>query len=577
MPTKMKTTGLSFAKRAVHTLLLVPALASIAAAAPDSAEGFNAADLSYYRQVHAPVTKAWESGDGFVRGSGIGNPLFLPHEFGTESGRISMRLALEAVDGTGASVLFGKANHFGLDGSGRKLFVEGPAFGGRKAVLLGPATEIIRANEPFVATIEREDDQLRFVIDGKEIHVLRGFTGPLGQVGVRPHRSTMRVYGVSIEGMKSIQQRTGWTPPQESGLATFLGEPKLEIQSLFEGGRMPNVVVALDGTVIATWAGGGYKVRRSLDGGTTWEPESLVEEGVHGGGVTVDEVTGDVLIFVENSHPPGPPPRIYRSSDHGATWTLDEATVIHPLHRKASGHVPSMHMNEHGITLRFGNRRGRLLRATGNYMGGNIAGGPADAFCNAIYSDDGGRTWDTSAPFPAFGTNEAAVTELTDGRILFIARRHLGTDGLDMFKKHFAWSHDGGETWRDLRVSPVLPDGNTNSRYGLMHGLLRLPVHGRDILIFSNVESDTARERGTVWASFDGGETWPVKRLVDAGSFAYSSLAAGRAGTASEGWIYLQYEIWGRGSIARFNLSWMLAGEATGNGTIPDWASAPAP
>jgi sialidase-1 len=32
-----------------------------------------------------------------------------------------------------------------------------------------------------------------------------------------------------------------------------------------------------------------------------------------------------------------------------------------------------------------------------------------------------------------------------------------------------------------------------------------------------------------VWASFDGGKTWPVKRLVDEGSFAYSSLVTGRA------------------------------------------------
>jgi hypothetical protein len=53
---------------------------------------------------------------------------------------------------------------------------------------------------------------------------------------------------------------------------------------------------------------------------------------------------------------------------------------------------------------------------------------------------------------------------------------------------------------------------------------------------------------------------------------AYSSLAAGRPGTPSEGWIYLQFEH-GEGKqqyagcqIARFNLAWLLAGEATGDG-----------
>ena len=73
----------------------------------------------------------------------------------------------------------------------------------------------------------------------------------------------------------------------------------------------------------------------------------------------------------------------------------------------------------------------------------------------------------------------------------------------------------------------------------------------------------------TVWASFDGGKTWPLKRLIEPGPSAYSSLNAGRPGTSSEGWIYIHYEA-GRGSkLARFNLAWLLDGEATGEGTVP--------
>lgn len=67
----------------------------------------------------------------------------------------------------------------------------------------------------------------------------------------------------------------------------------------------------------------------------------------------------------------------------------------------------------------------------------------------------------------------------------------------------------------------------------------------------------TERKRGTVWASFDGGNTWPEKRLVDEGNFAYSSLTAGRTGTPSEGMIYLLYESNGGAKIARFNLDWV--------------------
>jgi hypothetical protein len=54
--------------------------------------------------------------------------------------------------------------------------------------------------------------------------------------------------------------------------------------------------------------------------------------------------------------------------------------------------------------------------------------------------------------------------------------------------------------------------------------------------------------------------------------FAYSSLNAGRLATKSEGWIYVHFE--GGGSkVARFNLSWLLEGEKTGEGDLPDWIS----
>ncbi|MCP4513089.1 MAG: exo-alpha-sialidase, partial [Fuerstiella sp.] len=92
------------------------------------------------------------------------------------------------------------------------------------------------------------------------------------------------------------------------------------------------------------------------------------------------------------------------------------------------------------------------------------------------------------------------------------------------------------------------------------------------VLIFSNIDTPNAkRERGTVWVSMDGGMTWPVKRLVYEGASAYSSLTAGRPGTPSEGWIYLHFEGGPEGGsqVARFNLSWLIAGEPTGDGTIP--------
>ncbi len=337
------------------------------------------------------------------------------------------------------------------------------------------------------------------------------------------------------------------------------GQEKFEVHTVFEGERFPNVVVAMDGSVVATWGRNTYQVRRSEDGGSTWDPViTVADPGFHGGGVTVDENSGAVFAFVEEGHPPAPI-AVYKSNDHGKTWKKHDA-VIHP---DIKGNVPSMHMNERGITLKYGKHAGRLIRPARSYTGGNQREFWPDHYTNAIYSDDGGNTWHTSDPFPAYGTGEATLEELSDGRIYYNSRRHLSTDGLNPRMRYIAWSYDGGETWEDLSVSEELPDGDQNRDYGLMGGLVRLPIDDHDILLFSNIDSPEGRHSGTVWASFDGGKTWPVSRLVDGGGFAYSSLAAGRESTPSEGWIYLMYEggdPYGYAYMARFNLAWVTKG-----------------
>ena len=192
-------------------------------------------------------------------------------------------------------------------------------------------------------------------------------------------------------------------------------------------------------------------------------------------------------------------------------------------------------------------------------------------YTNAIYSDDRGKTWHTSDPFPENGTGEAAIAELSDGRLYYNSRVHWQERPKNTRRRH-AFSEDGGKTWKDWQVVEVLPDGHQHRSYGCMGGLVRLPVKGQDVLIFSNVDTKNAkRERGTVWASFDGGRTWPLKRLVFEGAHGYSSLNAGRPGTPSEGWIYLNFEGGPKGgsTVARFNLAWLLEGEPTGDGNVP--------
>ena len=350
----------------------------------------------------------------------------------------------------------------------------------------------------------------------------------------------------------------------------FLGEPAVvPMQALWQGrGGWGGIVSTRDGTMVAFQSPGGNACRRSRDGGRTWEPDVMLAPDAKGGNALIDENTGD-LLFVN----PGEG-CLFRSRDSGATWSR-ESCAVHP---DGFGLVPKQEgvaAMQAGITLMFGKQKGRLLtpaRIMGPKNSNDVAWRPYH-YSTALYSDDGGKVWYTSKPFPVMGTGEAALAELSDGRILYNSREHMSPGN-----RYFAWSDTGGELWINPSCSPDLPDGVRGSSYGCMGGMLRLPVGGCDILLFSNLDTDSGempkqvgastskgREKVTVWASFDGGRTWPVKRLAYDGPSAYSTLGVGRSGTPSQGKIFLLFEGGPGGfyeavQVMSFNLSWLLNG-----------------
>ena len=356
------------------------------------------------------------------------------------------------------------------------------------------------------------------------------------------------------------------TKTTEGKLSTFLGKPSMDIQPLFNEIRHPNIVVTMKGTILATLGDKKLLARRSEDGGKTWGPEIIIAEpAFQGGGLIVDETNGNIIAFAEDRHPPAPL-SVYRSKDDGKSWQKFEVK-IYPDTR---GNIPSMHMNENGITLRHGKNAGRLIRAARHYGKANY---PKEHwpthYTTAIYSDDHGKTWKTSKPFSEMGTGEAGIAELTDGRLYYNSRSHWNGKKPPLRRRE-AWSSDGGETWYDWKIVNVLPDGPQDTNYGCFAGLVRLPVVDQDILLYSNCDSPSGRNTGTIWVSFDGAKTWPLKRILWKGAFQYSSLSVGRHNTSSEGWIYIHFE--GRlpqTHVGRFNLSWLMEGQMTGNGEVP--------
>jgi hypothetical protein len=332
--------------------------------------------------------------------------------------------------------------------------------------------------------------------------------------------------------------------------------------------RIPAITIAPDGTVLA-FAGNCSLLRTSVDKGKTWSPEREIVPGKNlDGNVMVDEVTGELIILSPSSSKPC----VYRSKDNGRSWTR-EAIKIKPnalgqgVFKNSPINIVAM---EPGLTLKYGEHKGRLLIA-GRIQppkGDNAQEYWVYNYNTSMYSDDHGLTWQISDPIMT-GTGEGAVAELSDGRIYYNSRSHMSVDHM----RRIAWSHDGGNRYVDWSTSEELYEigepfyfkYGSRPSYGCKAGLVRIPDEasgGKDILLYSQPDWKGGwRYQMTVWASFNGTATWPVKRLIDQGHSAYSSLAAGKDGT-----IYLLYEggdkkLYDEVNVAVFNLKWLLEGE----------------
>jgi hypothetical protein len=361
------------------------------------------------------------------------------------------------------------------------------------------------------------------------------------------------------------------TKIRDAGRA-FLGASALTIQRLFDGRGGRDIVTARNGHVLAFH---GKVLRESADGGATWNPAREIGPDA-GGKVVVNEMNGEILyVHADKGY-------LWKSRDDGRTWARETIKVRpNKFNHGSPDTVPqSVGAFQPGVTLQHGPKKGRLLLATRvmGPTGSNDVEWRPYHYNTAMFSDDGGATWQVSAPFPVLGSGEAALAELSDGRILYSSREHMSVGN-----RYFGWSHDGGELWLSPWLSDTLPDGSRGTSYGCMGGLIRLPIDGADILLYSNLDTDAGvmpkavggstsvgREKITVWASFDGGKTWPVKRLVYDGPSAYSNLGVGRAGTPSAGKIFLHFEggpkhCYDGVLVAAFNLSWLLNGRPLGD------------
>lgn len=146
-----------------------------------------------------PVGQKWSEGEGYLEGSGPGQLLRTVRAIGSGDFHLTVELTLFQLERSGASILLGEANHFGLSSGNDRIFIEGPMFPGGQQ-LLDPTEKYLREGQRVRLEIVRKEKQMRFLIDGREVYSMVSDGGPIGQVSLRPWRSRMRVHQFTATG-----------------------------------------------------------------------------------------------------------------------------------------------------------------------------------------------------------------------------------------------------------------------------------------------------------------------------------------------------------------------------------------
>ncbi|GHD86314.1 exo-alpha-sialidase [Streptomyces naganishii] len=303
----------------------------------------------------------------------------------------------------------------------------------------------------------------------------------------------------------------------------------------------------------------GIVLRRSTDGGATWQAQQVVRKdpapnGYGDPSLLVDRESGRVFLFYAASVNQGflgsatgndeSDPDVLQadysySDDDGVTWRHERITA--QIKNPAWGGMFAA--SGEGIQLRHGPYKGRLIQQYAlRQNGANYA--------VSAYSDDHGATWRTGTPVGP-GADENKTVELSDGRIMLNSRSAP-------YRK-VAYSSDGGVTYTPLQQDTELPDPGNNGSIARFAPDVAASHPRASWLMFSNTATTSGRSNLTVRLSCDNGQNWPVRRTVESGSAAYSTLTPLSDGTGGDPRVGLLWERDGYRHItySSFDLKWL--------------------
>ena len=317
--------------------------------------------------------------------------------------------------------------------------------------------------------------------------------------------------------------------------------------------RIPGIAVAPGGTILATcearrgnggdWDGNDVLIRRSADGGDTWdEQRTVVACADYGPGpisnfVMIPDGELDCVhgIFCHNYE------RVFylRSDDQGASFTAprDITASVEALKKEYPWRVVATGP-AHGIKT----SRGRLIvplwmsDGSGTEFGAGKLGHRPSVVAS-IYSTDGGRNWAAGEIVARDGQvvphknstaslvnpSETVAVELADGSILFNLRSE-SSPHLRVVSR----SKDGSAAWSEPRFDEALMDPVCMASIidaGFGKAIVFANPDNLEHAMTKPTGVNADRKRLSIKLSLDDCSHWAYNRVLEEGPSGYSDLA----------------------------------------------------
>jgi len=309
--------------------------------------------------------------------------------------------------------------------------------------------------------------------------------------------------------------------------------------------RIPGLATTTNGTLVAV-----YDVRhdnakdlqgnidvgmsRSTDGGKSWEPMRIVMDMKTWGGLPEDQNgIGDPTILVDRANNTvwvaglwahgKPDKRVIQASEPGldpkrsAQWVLvksedDGKSWSRPTDITKQIKNPKWKILFQGPGKGICMKDGTLVFPAQFWDAENVS------FSTIVWSRDHGESWHCGTGAKS-DTTEAQVIELDDGSLMLNMRDNRNRkDKSATNGRAVAVTSDLGKTWTMHPTSNgALPEPVCMA--SLVKEEFVVDGERKSIVLFSNPDSKFRRERMTIKASLDDGESWPgeYRLLLDAG------------------------------------------------------------